>query len=142
VTVKVNRRPDVEPVIPNNGCLWPPNHKYADVTMVGAIDPDGDPVTITITSIMSDERTASQKGSGGALHAPDASGIGTDIARLLRAERSGTDNGRVYTISFTATDGLIGGAASGTVKVCVPHDQDSGCTCIDDGPLYDATAVN
>ncbi|MDD1667317.1 MAG: hypothetical protein LUO96_02495, partial [Methanomicrobiales archaeon] len=132
---------DVEPVTPSNGCLWPPNHKYADVTLVGVTDPDGDPVTVTITSVMSDELTASEEGSGGDLHAPDASGVGSGAATLLRAERSGNNNGRVYTIFFTATDGLIGGTSSGSVTVCVPHDQDAGCTCIDDGPLYDATAM-
>src|SRR5262249_50757405 len=44
-------------------------------------------------------------------------------------------NGRVYTVSFTASDGHPDGTCDGTVEVCVPHDQDTG-TCVDDGPNY------
>ena len=58
-------------------CLWPPNHKFVDGEILGVTDPDGDLVTITITAITSDEPTATDKGSGGAKHAPDASGVGT-----------------------------------------------------------------
>ena len=55
----------------------------------------------------------------------------------VRAERAGTGNGRVYHVSFVASDGQ-GGTCSGTVAVCVPHDQ-SPPTCVDDGPAYDST---
>ena len=41
---------------------------------------------------------------------------------LLRAERAGTGNGRVYVVQFTASDGQ-GGNCSGTVKVAVPHSK-------------------
>jgi hypothetical protein len=142
VTVTVNQPPDVTPATPSSACLWPPNHKFADIAIQGVTDPDGDPLSITITAITSDEPSASGTGSGGKTHAPDASGIGTDAATLLRAERSGNNNGRVYAISFIANDMRPGGAVKGTVKVCVPHDQRSDCICTDDGQKYDATAVN
>ena len=57
---------------------------------------------------------------------------------LLRAERSGLGNGRVYRISFLATDSG-GGACTGSVAVCVPHDRGKGNQCIDDGQVYDST---
>ena len=41
---------------------------------------------------------------------------------LLRAERSGSGSGRVYTIQVSCTDAL-GNVAMGTVDVIVPHDQ-------------------
>ena len=67
--------------------------------------------------------------------------IGTDTA-WVRAERAGTPrlpgDGRVYHIGFTATD-AEGGTCSGTVPVCVPHDQRPGATCVDQGPLHDST---
>jgi hypothetical protein len=116
------------------------------VSVLGVTDPDGDPVTITIAEITSDEPTASGEGSGGAKHAPDADGVGTDTA-LLRAERSGDGNGRVYAISFVASDDR-GGECQGVVFVNVPHDQrPSGrspapCDAIDDGQIYDATQIN
>ena len=39
----------------------------------------------------------------------------------LRAERLGTGNGRVYVITFAASDGRA--TVTGTVRVTVPHDQ-------------------
>ena len=135
-----NQPPDVSKAHPSIDCLWPPNHKFVDITIEGITDPDGDMVTITITNITSDEPTASIEGAGGAEHAPDADGIGTDTASL-RAERSGTGNGRVYEITFVASDGIA--ETEGSVTVCVPHDRRKGtCDCIDDGQNYDATAVN
>jgi hypothetical protein len=60
----------------------------------------------------------------------------------VRSERSGLGNGRVYEISFIASDGM-GGECQGSVTVCVPHDQSGkDCECIDDGQIYDATQIN
>ena len=136
-----NQPPDVTDAYPSIDCLWPPNHKFVDITIEGVTDPDNDSVTITITNITSDEPTASIKGAGGDKHAPDASGVGTDTASL-RAERSGTGNGRVYEITFVASDGIA--ETEGNVTVCVPHDYRGKCVCgnIDDGQIYDATQIN
>jgi hypothetical protein len=136
-----NRAPNVTDVYPSVDYLWPANQKFMDVTIMGATDPDGDTVNITITGITSDEPTASLEGAGGGKHAPDAYGVGTSTASL-RAERSGTGNGRVYQITFLATDGK-GGETPGTVNVYVPHNmKGGGYTCTDDGQLYDATTIN
>ncbi|MDD1656224.1 MAG: hypothetical protein LUO87_02485, partial [Methanomicrobiales archaeon] len=146
-----NQPPDTDPAVPSiGGCLWPPNHKFVDVNIVGVTDPDGDPVTIQITGVTSDEPTAGILGAGGAKE-PDAI-ISLDSQSVqIRTERSGTSNGRVYIISFSASDGN-GGVSDGTVQICVPHDQsdkckDEGdcwcpekkCCCIDDGQDFDAT---
>lgn len=155
VTVVLNEPPDCSEAYADPGCLWPPNHKMVPISIMGVTDPDGDPIIIEITGITSDEPTASDKGSGGPTHAPDAEGVGTDTA-LVRAERSGNGNGetkgkgkghgnddgngRVYVISFIASDGQ-GGECECTVTVCVPHDQ-SGSVAIDDGQMYDATGIN
>jgi hypothetical protein len=136
----VNRPPDISGAEPSLRCLGPPNNKYIDMTLQGITDPDGNLVILTITKITSDEATASEKGSGGAKHAPDAT-VGDGNAFQLRSERSGNGNGRVYKISFTASDNE-GGASSGTVIVCVPHDQSQKCSCIDNGQKYDATTIN
>jgi len=135
-----NRPPDCSGAYPDPLFLWPPNHKMVSISILGVTDPDGDPVTITVTGITSDEATASDKGSGGAKHAPDAEGVGTDTP-TVRAESSGTGNGRVYEISFDADDGM-GGTCSGAVKVYVPHDQGTGDAPVDDGQNYDATQIN
>jgi hypothetical protein len=114
--------------------LWPPNHKFVDVSVAGVTDPDGDPVAITITSITQDEPL---NGGGSGNTCPDVTGVGTATASL-RAEREGSGDGRVYHLSFTGDDGR-GGRCTGSVTVCVPHDQGQGRVCGDEGPLADST---
>jgi hypothetical protein len=116
-----NRPPDISDAYPSPEYLWPPNHKFVDVTIEGVSDPDGDEITITMLNITSNEPPNS--------HEPDYYGVGTDTASL-RSERLGSGDGRVYTITFLASDGR-GGEAVGTVYVYVPHDQ-SGKDCGDD----------
>jgi len=96
----------------------------------------GDTIAIEINSIMSDEKTATQKGAGGVTKVPDASVATDKKTALVRAERSGVGNGRVYHIGFTASDGR-GGTCQGTVKVAVPHSINK--KAVDDGPNNDAT---
>ena len=68
---------------------------------------------------------------------PDGFGVGTPQAQV-RAERSGTGNGRVYAITFKADDGK-GGTCTATVNVVVPHDQGGSIVPIDDGQNFDST---
>ncbi len=133
-----NQPPDCSVATADPDEIWPPDHMFADVSVVGVTDPDGDPVTVTVTGIAQDEPP---DGLGDGSTCPDADGVGTDIASV-RAERSGTKkvpgDGRVYHVSFTADDGQ-GGECTGTVVVCVPHDQRPGHVCVDQGPLFDST---
>jgi len=129
-----NAPPDCTNAVAYPSELWPPNHKFADVSVTGVTDPDGDPVTITITGISQDEPL---NGLGDGDTCPDASGVGSAVAKL-RAERSGTADGRVYHMSFNASDGR-GGECAGEATVCVPHDQRPGHTCGDQGPLVSST---
>ena len=48
-------------------------------------------------------------------------GVGSDVAWLV-ADRLGKGDGRVYVISFVASDGK-GGESAGSVEVYVPHDM-------------------
>jgi hypothetical protein len=133
-----NEPPDTGDATPTVSCIWPPNHKFVRIGIEGVTDPDGDAVTITVTGVTSDEPTATIVGAGGVHHAPDAGGVGTPTARV-RAERSGTGDGRVYTIHFTADDGN-GGVTPGQVQVKVPHDpRRRTCNAVDSGQDYDAT---
>ena len=110
--------------------LWPPNHRFEPIAIQGVTDVEGNPLTIRATAIRQDE-TVLGAGSG------DKSPDGILAPLQLRVERSGQGNGRVYHVTFEATDGQ-GGACTATVAVCVPHDQ-SGTTCVDGGPRYDST---
>ena len=127
-----NVAPVCSTAAPSQTLLWPPNHKFVPITIIGITDDDGDSVTITIDGIFQDERV-NAKGDGNT--SPDGDGVGTDTAQL-RSERSGNENGRVYEISFTADDGN-GGSCSGTVQVGVPHDKKD--TPVNDGTIYDST---
>lgn len=129
-----NRAPNCSGVTAQPPTLWPPNHRWIPISIVGVVDPDGDPVAIAIKSIRQDEPV---NGLGDGDTSPDGLvGIGNATAQV-RAERSGNGNGRVYHIGFEANDGR-GAACNGEVKVSVPHNQKK--AAIDNGPLYDSTA--
>ena len=125
-----NDPPLVSAAQPTIACLWPPNHKIVAVGITGVSDPD-DNAVITIDGVTQDEPTS---GLGDGDTAVDAI-VNPDGTVLLRAERSGTGDGRVYRIAFTASD--YEGSASGVVNVCVPHTRQSGA--VDGGSLYDST---
>jgi hypothetical protein len=132
----VNRPPDCSQAYGTPSVFWPPNHRFASVSVRGVTDPDGDPVIITVTGIGQDE-PVDAPGSGATC--PDGQGVGTDVA-WVRVERAGPGDGRVYTIDFLAEDGR-GGACTGAVTVCVPHDQGHGDVCGDQGALADSTGL-
>lgn len=139
-----NDAPVVSGAVASVPCLWPPDHKFVLESITGVNDPNGDKFTIAITGITSDEPMATIVGAGGAVkHVPDAIISAAKDTAQLRAERSGTGDGRVYKIWFTATD-QWGATATGFVKVVVSHDQSPALRChaIDSGYLYDATATN
>ncbi len=112
--------------------LWLPDHKLVSVTLGGVSDPDNDQLTLAVTGVRQDEPV---QGQGDGDTSPDA--VLHEGQVLLRAERAGGGNGRVYRVSFTADDGH-GGTCAGTVTVCVPRERNPGA-CVDDGPEYDST---
>jgi len=137
VGLDLNFAPVCSGAYPSVNSLWPVNHQFVPVEILGAIDPDGDAVSIAITSIFQDEPVNSPADGN---TAPDGQGIGTPVAEV-RAERDARANGRVYHISFTANDGL-GGTCSGTVQVGVPLNKGANTPPpVDDGPLFDSTAI-
>ena len=133
-TVVTGSTPDCSGAAASAGVIWPPNHTMVTETIVGVTDPYGLPLVIVVTGIMQDESVAAL-GSGNT--APDGTGIGTSTARL-RAERAGPGTGRIYFISFSATNSQ-GGQCTGSVSAFVPHDQGQGFTPIDTGQRFDST---
>jgi 6-phosphogluconolactonase (cycloisomerase 2 family) len=136
VRVTANRNPDCSGAVASEQVLWPPNHQYHSISVLGVTDPDGDPVTVTVTRITQDE-PVNTRGDGATC--PDGQIVNGQAS--VRAERTGTPgipgNGRVYAISFTASDGK-GGSCNGTVYACVPHDQGTHASCLDDGQRYNS----
>lgn len=116
--------------------LWPPNHKLIPISILGVTDPENDAITITILGVTQDEPI---DGQGDGDTSPDAVLQGSTV--LIRAERAGGGNGRVYRVSFRAEDGL-GGACTGTVEVRVPKSKGRNASpAVDDGQAYDSTGL-
>lgn len=97
--------------------LWPSNNKLVPVTATITVNDDYDPQPeIQLVSIMANE----------ALDINDAKDVlpGTDDRQFqLKAKRAGTNQtGRIYTVTYTATDGS-GNKATASATVTVPHDQ-------------------
>jgi predicted extracellular nuclease len=134
VDTTLNGSPICSDAFPSLDILWAPNHEMMPIQVLGVVDPENDPVSITITSIYQDEPV---NGTGDGNTAPDGMGIGTDTA-YVRAERDGNGNGRVYHIAFMAADAT--GSCTGTVTVSVPLSRNR-APAIDDGPLYDSTLL-
>ncbi len=133
VWITINRHPTCAGASAQPAKLWPPNHKYRSISVRGVVDPDGYIPEIVATEVWQDEPI---NGLGDGDTSPDAR-----LSPLqVRAERSGTANGRVYHVRFQAED-PEGGRCTGEVTVCVPHDNSPGSTCGDEGPLYSSTGT-
>jgi hypothetical protein len=119
-----DQRPPVIVVREEPMVIWPPNHKYKKITpemlLESAEDACGNPIDLSsavVIEVRSDE-PEDHKGDGKTLedilvHCPNLV--------MLRAERMGGSNGRVYSIIYriTAENGVFTDAEA---KVIVPHD--------------------
>jgi hypothetical protein len=96
--------------------LWPPNHTYrtvvATVTATDNIDPSVVPTLVSVTSNEPDDGVDDGNTVNDIV-------VVDDHTFLLRAERSSNGSGRVYTITYRATD-ECGNSALGTATVHVP----------------------
>lgn len=125
--VPVNDPPSCAAVKPDVARLWPPDHSFRRVTLSGATDPEAEPATVSVAAVSQDEAL---DGLGDGDTSPDAERGPESNSVLLRAERSGNGDGRVYRVIFTAAD-PTGGSCSGTVLVDVPKSQGSGGRAVD-----------
>jgi len=107
------------------------------VAITGVGDPEGGPVTIEVTGVRQDEPGWDWLGAWCGLFGIECRDATLDpLAVRAWAELQG--DGRVYHVSFTATD-AAGNAADGEVTVCVPLRPRLAPTCVDGGPLFDST---
>ena len=115
--------PDIQSVAVDSGILWPPNHKMVPVVVtVDALDiADGTNVISEIVEVVSSDP---DDGVGDGNAEPDIEITGA-LTVELRAERSGANVDRVYTITVQCTD-LSGNSSLGYVTVTVPHDRGNG----------------
>jgi hypothetical protein len=108
--------------------LWPPNHGMVPVHVVwSATDrctPDPAVSLVSVTSSEPDDATGNDDGATTTdIQGADPGTADADL--LLRAERNGKAEGRVYTLTYRATD-AAGNTTAGLATVVVPHDLGNG----------------
>ena len=118
----------------NPQSIWQPNGVFWTVDV--HVDDPNDGVTIMINDVFQDEPV----GNIG----PDAKFITGDTdSALLRAERDGNGDGRVYHLFYTINDGQGFTCQGETLVPVVEHDQSGEFTGdpsdFDDGALFDST---
>ena len=102
--------------------LWPPNHKMVPIA-ADVVAMDNCPgVSFVLTSVESNEPDNGLADGDTTNDIQQADANTADLSFSLRAERQGTGDDRVYTATYTATDGS-GNEASDSDSVVVPHDM-------------------
>ncbi|MEN8214644.1 MAG: putative Ig domain-containing protein, partial [Pseudomonadota bacterium] len=127
--LELNRAPDCSQAVATPDRLWPANHELVAIQLSGVTDPDGHQVSISTRCIVQDEPLNSTADGNTWL---DGAGLDSDRP-LVRAERAGNRDGRVYHLVFHATDSQ-GAACSGEAAVSVPHSDES--DAVDSGSRY------
>ena len=121
VTVEDTTPPEISVAVAPD-TLWPPNHKMVniDASVTASDICDADPI-IVLASIISDEPDdADGIGDGETTGDIQSANLGTEDYKFrLRAERAGEQDGRIYTITYQATD-FSGNSATGSATVSVP----------------------
>jgi predicted extracellular nuclease len=111
--------PTIDAIYLTHDVLWPANHKYVDIDVnVFASDNFDTDVDVSLLSVTSNE---ADNGVGDGNTINDIVTI-NDLLIKLRAERSGKGSGRVYTMTYQATDDC-GNTATAEATVSVPHDK-------------------
>jgi hypothetical protein len=120
--------PPVISGMPPAGCtLWPPNHSMVQVATISAVDvaspgvpPSG---MASLNVVATSNEPPDIQGAGNTPNDIVITSLGGSLGPYiveLRAERSGTGDGRVYTITATAAD-QAGNSTSSTATCVVPH---------------------
>ena len=118
-TTASNPPPVITGAAADPSVLWPPNHKLVNVTVnYNVTDNCPLPPGSCTLSVTSNEPI---NGTGDGNTSPDWIVL-DDHHVLLRAERAGNGNGRIYTITITCIDSG-GNSSSESVTVTVPHDR-------------------
>jgi hypothetical protein len=107
--------PAIQSVTASPASLWAPNHKMNPIS-VSVVATDN--CAIASTRIVSVHSNEPANGVGDGNTSPDWLITG-DLTLELRAERSGTGNGRVYTVTVEVTD-TSGNKTQKTTAVVVP----------------------
>lgn len=110
--------PEIVSATPSLSVLWPPNRQMVPVTFSVDVRDNVDPSpSCRVTAVTSSDPITGR----GDNTSPDWV-IGGGLSATVRAERAGTGNGRIYTLTVECTD-QSGNASTAPVIVTVPHDR-------------------
>ena len=118
--------------------LWPPNHKYQSISLaqiVASVSDNVDDLSVAdvvITRVSSDEP---ENGTGDGNTEDDIVLEGCQAVKL-RAERSGTGDGRVYTVEVAVKDDA-GNVGTASYRLEVPKGRKD--AAVDSGAAYGVT---
>jgi endo-1,4-beta-xylanase len=103
--------------------LWPPDHKLIPITATITVSDTCDPSpTVKLVSITTNEPD-NGLGDGDTVGDIQGADFGKDDRTfMLRGERSGKGNGRIYTVMYQASD-ASGNSTTKTATVIVPKSQ-------------------
>jgi endo-1,4-beta-xylanase len=119
-TIKLDKTAPTLNILLDKTTLFPANHKMVPISAaIHTSDAESGIHSVVLTSITSNE-TIQSDDIQNANYNKHITG-NTDSFKL-RAERLGTGNERVYTITYTATD-KAGNVITKSVEVSVPHDK-------------------
>lgn len=127
IIVQDTTPPEIVLFEPDPSKLWPPNHKFIYVVIMGiALDICDIDLDINVSVEVID----AEGGDGGAEHEPDYEIVDAvvdedgiiEILLSLRAERAGIGDGRIYRITAEVTDDS-GNSSDDTIEAFVPHDR-------------------
>lgn len=143
VTVLDTLPPSIDVTL-SRDVLWPPNHKMADIIASVMVEDNCDSALVyELVSITSNEP---DDGKGDGHTTGDIDGVEwgmPDTAFQLRAERSGTGDGRLYTVIYGAYD-AAGNSTFDTSYVRVPVDNEGSAMASlgfnSDGSGFDASS--
>jgi len=103
--------------------LWPPDHRMVPVQAQWQASDICDPTPgVILVSVVSNPPDLGAGSGETTADIQDASLGTSDSAVLLRAERPGDGSGRIYTLTYQATD-ASGNQAMASGVVTVPHDR-------------------
>jgi YVTN family beta-propeller protein len=110
--------PVIDSVIPSIGVLWPPNQKMVGVTVRVSAADMASGFSCSVSQVSSNEPV---NGTGDGDTGPDWEITGSNSVDL-RAERSGSGSGRLYSVRVECRD-THGNASTANTTVSVPRDR-------------------